>query len=304
MGETPFLAKTSWPWRLSKMSGSSAWSPSRVRWSLRKLKLPIRRSDRVLEIGSGGNPHPAADVLVDKYLSSGHRYSPMVADRPAILADACALPFADKSFDYVIAFHVLEHIPDPVAFAKELSRVGRAGYIETPNAIFERLVPYQVHVLEIMQREGVLTVNRKPAPRHDPILSESRLVESDPAWRALFYGRPELFHVQFHWRDRIPVKMLNEDESALGFTYDDRSDPELPPERSTHASDLRSFGLKAARLFWRYRKRSDWKLNDLLVCPRCRHRLDFLDQFARCKDCAQSFQLAPLPDFRLDAEGR
>ena len=112
---------------------SSSWSFNRIAWSLRKARLPIKSSDLVLDVGSGSSPH-RADVLLERYLDPKHRYRAMVIDRPTVLADACKTPFRDKAFDFVIAFHVLEHVPDPAAFLNELQRIGKAGYIETPNA--------------------------------------------------------------------------------------------------------------------------------------------------------------------------
>jgi len=42
-----------------------------------------------------------------------------------VIAAADALPFADKSYDFVLASHVLEHMPDPIAALEDWSRVAR-----------------------------------------------------------------------------------------------------------------------------------------------------------------------------------
>ena len=47
--------------------------------------------------------------------------------RPRCRATRCALPFADGTFDRVIASEVLEHIPDDTAAMRELARVLRPG---------------------------------------------------------------------------------------------------------------------------------------------------------------------------------
>ena len=96
--------------------------------------------DLVLDVGSGGDPFPRSDVLLDRLTGDAHRNGEaMLIDRPAIFADACNMPFIDKAFDFVVASHILEHMANPTKFLAELTRVGRAGYIETPNAVFERL---------------------------------------------------------------------------------------------------------------------------------------------------------------------
>lgn len=45
--------------------------------------------------------------------------------RPTVFADACKLPFEDKSFDFVINSHVIEHIWRPQDALKEWIRVSR-----------------------------------------------------------------------------------------------------------------------------------------------------------------------------------
>lgn len=43
-----------------------------------------------------------------------------------------ALPFRDQQFDSVLCSHTIEHVHDPVAFYRELSRVGRTVTLVVP----------------------------------------------------------------------------------------------------------------------------------------------------------------------------
>jgi ubiquinone/menaquinone biosynthesis C-methylase UbiE len=49
------------------------------------------------------------------------------------------LPFRDRSFDIVFSNSVIEHVGSPAdqeAFAKEIARVGRSYFVQTPNRSF------------------------------------------------------------------------------------------------------------------------------------------------------------------------
>lgn len=97
----------------------------------------------VLDLGSGHNPHPRADFLADKFLMddterSGQRVV-LPKSKQFVVADACAMPFGDKAFDFVICSHVAEHIEDVDKFCAELNRIAHGGYLETPSKVAELL---------------------------------------------------------------------------------------------------------------------------------------------------------------------
>ncbi|HWA85406.1 MAG TPA: methyltransferase domain-containing protein [Opitutus sp.] len=50
------------------------------------------------------------------------------------------LPFADQSFDFVFCGHTIEDLADPAPLLRELRRVARAGYFETPSRLCEQTV--------------------------------------------------------------------------------------------------------------------------------------------------------------------
>jgi len=95
---------------------------------------------RVLDVGSGHRPHDDATHLVDLLPEDDSERGGAVKrlGRSLVVATIEALPFKDKTFDYAYACHVLEHTDQPEEACRELMRVARAGYIETPSPFFEQ----------------------------------------------------------------------------------------------------------------------------------------------------------------------
>jgi hypothetical protein len=69
--------------------------------------------------------------------------------------------FAGKSFDYVIASHILEHTNEPAMFLNELQGVSKAGYIEPPHAFMEHIIPYGLHRLRVSVQDDTLIITKK-----------------------------------------------------------------------------------------------------------------------------------------------
>ena len=125
--------------------------------------LDIPKDAAVLEIGGGGDPHPRSTVLVDKFPDAdGMRQRGgdhlAIGTRVLIQADGALLPFRDHQFDYVIASHVIEHVPSPdiFAFVQEMQRVAPRGYVEAPSIVYERLRQIPEHLWFVHLDSGVI----------------------------------------------------------------------------------------------------------------------------------------------------
>lgn len=134
--------------RLSQRSRS-------LKMALLEQHLPLRGDEKVLDIGSqvDAQSRQILERVADKRNVTainllGDWLAEIRAAYPgihAMRADACQLPFADKSFDLVYSNAVIEHVGDLRAqqrMADEVRRVGKRWFITTPNRWF----PFEFHV--------------------------------------------------------------------------------------------------------------------------------------------------------------
>lgn len=256
-------------------------------WSLRRLYCPVPKNALVLEVGSGGNPYPRANVLLDAYENTRERHwVPLVADRPLVLGFVERLPFQDKAFDFVIASHVLEHSPHPERFLSELQRVGKAGYIEVPDAFMERVNPYLDHRLEVTARGGRLLIRKKPAWRVDPELTELYKHGANAVISGEAIPRhPFVFHVRYYWQDHIDWVIVNPEEDAAWdapATEGEKLSPAGPRQY------LNSLLLTLLRTILSQRRRNhSLDLMCLLACPVCgRGTILAAGEILKCAMCS------------------
>ncbi|NLR94586.1 class I SAM-dependent methyltransferase [Flammeovirga agarivorans] len=194
-----------------------------------RFSLSIDPSWRVLEIGGGHNPHPRANVVVDKYdnTNNGHRAGDIVVRKGQefILADGENLPFEDNEFDYVICCHVIEHVENPTQFVKEMTRVGKRGYLEMPSLMGEYLVPKGSHEWVFMDIDDTVVGLKKNSV--GPIGEDLDfgdfflyyLQRESIAFKLLIETYPNILTVRYEWEDSLAIEMNPTDEKVRDYFH-------------------------------------------------------------------------------------
>jgi len=263
--------------------------------------MKIAPHDLVLEIGSGDNPKPRSDVLCDKIPEDDTQRGGSIAlDRPFVAADGQYLPFADKSFDYIICCHVLEHAEDPALFLSELMRVGKGGYIETPTEMGERLYGWPYHKWLInLDLSGKLVFRKKV---EEGVFGQifHYLFREDHIY-AKFHARyHNLFLIEYEWSGKIDHEIVESGASLL-----DLDDPEVvgrlletrtKPGISALVKGLLPSGVRRwaksslVKSSGRYRKTLK-DIEDIIVCPSCKGQLQWHDDLISCQICDRTYPI-------------
>jgi len=174
----------------------------------------ILPTDKVLDVGGGHNPFSRANYIVDYDLAGGvHRDGHNIPEELVeryIEADIHQLPFEDKSMDFVFCSHVLEHVLDPETACREIIRVGKRGYIETPRKWSEFFAGYPSHRWLIDVIDGGLVFERRKFIESPflnfalPSVWKSKKLEE----RALKSFR-NISHIQFYWEESFQSRVIN-----------------------------------------------------------------------------------------------
>lgn len=197
----------------------------KVRTPYDRHNLKIKKSDRVLEVGSGHNPSFRSNVIVEKYIDNNYHRCGDVKIFPHqefVNANGEDLPFKDKEFDYVICNQVLEHVDNPEKFINELTRVAKRGYIETPSLIGEFLFPKESHrwvILEIDNKLVFFEKEKMPGNYKNNYgeLFLNYLPYKSLAYKLLSYSEGSLMINRYEWSDSVEFIINPQDDFYLSF---------------------------------------------------------------------------------------
>jgi SAM-dependent methyltransferase len=223
MVDNSFMSKLNLAIKIFKNNLFSIFWPGvppteRSKYQERLFDFKISQGDKVLDIGSGAVPFKFATELVDLYQDDNrHRGGiPIKRDGRLIhVANIEALPFADKSFDFVYCSHVLEHVQNPAKACDEIMRVGHRGYIETPSRLSDFIfntVSLGFHIWQVDKINNKL-IFRKYSKREKEGINEQKFFDLVNAKygnfvQNCFWRSPDQFYTMFYWENRFEYLVI------------------------------------------------------------------------------------------------
>lgn len=194
--------------------------------SAQRIAERLSDSDVVLDVGGWADPFPRADWVIDVmpyesrglyarrgWVEPGSRDPERFDASRWIQRDVCdrePYPFGDGEIDFVVCAHTLEDVRDPVWVCAEMTRIGRAGYVEVPSRLEEQsygfagpLVGWPHHHWLVDVEEGAIEFVAKPhdihgrPESHFPAGFQERLSEEERVqtlwWEGGFAARERVF---------------------------------------------------------------------------------------------------------------
>ncbi|MBX4967386.1 class I SAM-dependent methyltransferase [Rhizobium binae] len=206
--------------------------PVRSTWTYQNevMKWEIAETDLVLDVGSGGYPFKRANHLADKFPEeTTHRVEPMVLDgRTFFEVDIEKLPFEDGAYDFVFCSHVMEHLDNPGQAMRELSRVGKRGYLEVPTRLsdvmfnFTRLQNHhRWHSIRLGNTLCLIEWNESERRELGNEFFEALHSAYTNPFQDFFERNRDLFFTSFPWEGQIDFLIIGKNgeilDSSSGF---------------------------------------------------------------------------------------
>jgi hypothetical protein len=263
--------------------------------------MNIKSSDFVLEIGSGHNPQPCSDVLCDKLPEDDtERGGEILIDRPFIAADGQYLPFADKSFDYVICCSVLEHAEDVSLFISEIIRVGKAGYIEVPSEIGEKLYGWDYHKWIFKLSDSNKLIIKKKTKNSQFGQLFHYLYKNDQDYAKFHTNHHKLFLIQFEWFNKIDYEIIESNDDLVDLN--DLNGIKNLLNQQTNAgisgfikrmmpSGIRRLVKNSIVKSYGKNRRALKDIQHIIVCPVCKNQVQWQDELISCLSCNRKYPI-------------
>ena len=164
----------------------------------------------IIDIGGGHDPMECANVVTDLYLdgdgtSRGNPKLKLFPHQKFVQCDITEMPFKTKEFDYAYCRHVLEHVDEPIYACKEIMRIAKEGYIETPTELWEKLFGRKYHKWVVNKKGDKLVFKLNPGKTNT--FNGDKLYSECPMFKKMFVENIDMFSVRLHWKDDFEVEV-------------------------------------------------------------------------------------------------
>lgn len=189
--------------------------------------------EKVVEVGPGFLPFPKANILVEKPpQDTSIAYPTQSYKREGIEvvyldANIDPLPFEDDEIDFIYCRHVIEDMYNPGQLLREMSRVAKRGYVETPTPIAEwarhidlpdRPCPwrgYSHHRYFVWEDAGDLVL----IPKY-PLVEAMDLGPMEDTVTSVLATGPIAWHTRHFWEGALRYRMMEHESGfQLGAEY-------------------------------------------------------------------------------------
>ncbi len=204
--------------------------------------MNIKKDDLVLEIGPGAYPYWRSDCLLDKFgnepgtdVSQFGGLPQETLGKPLFFMEGSTIPFKDKSFDYVICSHVLEHVNhiELPHLLDEIVRVSGKAYIEFPCTLYDYIYDFEVHLNLMDIVDGEVICLPKLSTRLEEVKSFSRYaleMRKNSGFAVELIG-PSTIAVGREFYGCIPLRICEDEESFFARLPIEKSKIERPSLR-------------------------------------------------------------------------
>jgi len=264
------------------------------------FKLDIKKSDLVLEVGSGDFPNIYSDVLVDKFPSTNQcrNFDLKTNDRPFIVADGEKLPFRDNAFDYSISANAMTYSENPDKFIDELTRVAPRGLLILPTELNEIMYDTPLHRWFINYQDGKLIFRPKKIARSFGRFFHL-LYRRNKKFRKFQDDNSHLFYIVLRWEGKVDyviereveepvVNLRNEEEILKSFKLDSSQQSLLGAVKALFPNKLKYHILKKQIQLSRY-PRPKINIEELMACPECKGDLTDKERTFFCPRCQKPY---------------
>jgi uncharacterized protein YbaR (Trm112 family) len=259
---------------------------------LRHLKFALIPRGPILDIGSGGAPFWRSNVLMDRYLENDiQRPAALIVDRSMICGDIHAIPFQNKSFNFVHCSHVLEHVQDPAKAIREMTRIAKAGYIETPSALQElAILNFPFHRWFVTRKDNVLIFREKsenPTPEY--AIPTELLVESLTGEHTNLSPFESILFIKHFWEEYVQFRVERSTNAIRSF--DMESNVEIKDTTKAATPTVKYRLKRKLKDTLRAAYKVDFNYLEFLACPICKCAVKIKKEAVECDKCRVGYPI-------------